>query len=102
MAVVTMVSLPTPPTTTPAILALIALALSLPWTMLRPQGGRCTMTRLICHHQGCCHWCHLCLHSRDAGVKEDGHADRQGQNANIHGWEEVGHCYVLGELKLVI
>jgi hypothetical protein len=51
MAAATMVSLPPPPTTMTAILALIALALALPWTRIGQQGGGRAMMCLIC----CCH-----------------------------------------------
>jgi hypothetical protein len=94
MAAATMASLPMPPTTTTAILALIALAL--PWTRIGRRGGGRADTRLICRRQGCCHWCHLCLHSRDDGTTEDGRGDRRGRNADIHGREEVGHHDPIG------
>jgi hypothetical protein len=96
MAVATMESLPMPPTTTTIILALIALALALPWTRIGWQGRGRTMMHLICRCHSCCCWCHLCLHSRDYGAKEDGCGDRQGRNANIHGQEEVGHNDPIG------
>jgi hypothetical protein len=79
-----------------AILALITLALALSWTRIGRQGGGRTVTRLIncCH--GCCHWRHLCLHSRDDGTKDDGRSNRQGRNPNIHGREEVGNHDPIG------
>jgi hypothetical protein len=93
MALAIMASLsPSPPTTT-AILTLIALALALalPWTRIGWRGGgRAVMHLIHCCH-GCCWWRHLCLHSQDNGTKDDSCGDRQGCNANIHGWEEVGH-----------
>jgi hypothetical protein len=52
--------------------------------------------RLICCCYGCCCWCHLCLHSRDNGAKEDSHVNRRGPNANIHGRKEVGHHDLIG------
>jgi hypothetical protein len=60
MAAATMASLPPPTTTTTAILALITLALALPWTRIRRQGGGHTVMRLI----RCCHanlWLHVPL-----------------------------------------
>jgi hypothetical protein len=96
MAVATMVSLPSPPTTMTAILSLIPLALALPWTRIGWRGGGHAVTRLI----HCCHGRrrrrHLCLHSRDDGAKEDGRGDRQGCNTNIHSREEVGHHDPIG------
>ncbi len=47
-----------------------------------------------CH--GCRHWCHLCLHSRDNGAKEESRSDRRGRNADIHSQEEVGHHNPIG------
>ncbi len=46
--------------TTTAILALITLALALPWTRIGRQAGGCSVMRLICH----CHanpWLHVPL-----------------------------------------
>jgi hypothetical protein len=74
-----------------AILALIALALALPWTRIGWQGGGRALIHLICCCHGHCHWCHLCLHLQDDGGKDDGRNNRQGCTANIQGWEEVGH-----------
>ncbi len=54
------------------------------------------MTRLIRIHHGHRRWCHLCLHSRDDGAKEDGRDDRRGRNADIHSREEVGHHDPIG------
>jgi hypothetical protein len=51
MAVATMASSPPPPMMTTAILALIALALALPWTRIRRRGGGRAMNHLI----HCCH-----------------------------------------------
>jgi hypothetical protein len=70
MAAAMMASLPTPPTTMTAILALIALAL--PQTRIERQGGGRAAMHLIRRCHGCRHWCHLSLHSRDDGAKEDG------------------------------
>jgi hypothetical protein len=84
------------PTTTTAILALIALALALPQTRIGRPGGGHAVTHLIRRCHGRRHWCHLCLHSQDNGTKEDGRGDRQGRNANIHGGEEVGHHDPIG------
>jgi hypothetical protein len=54
------------------------------------------VTRLIRIHHGHRRWCHLCLHSRDDGAKEDGRDDRRGRNADIHSREEVGHHDPIG------
>jgi hypothetical protein len=81
---------------TTAILALIALALALPWTRIGQCGeGRAVMHLIYCCH-GCCCWRHLCPHSRDDGAKDNGHSKRRCRNANIHGWEEVGHHNLIG------
>jgi hypothetical protein len=78
------------------ILALIALALALPWTRIRWQGGGGVVMHLILHRHGHCCWRHLCLHLRDDGAKDNGCGDRRGRNANIHSWEEVGHQDPIG------
>jgi hypothetical protein len=60
MAAAMMVSLPPPPTTMTAILALIALTLALPWTSIGRQGGGHVVMHLIC----CRHakpWLHVPL-----------------------------------------
>ncbi len=96
MTAATMASLPPPPMTTTTTLALIALALALPWTRIGRQGGGCAMMRHICRCHGCCPWCHLCLHSRDDSAKDNGRGNRQGRHANTRGLEEVGHHDPIG------
>jgi hypothetical protein len=91
MAASTIVSLPPPPMTTTATLTLIALTLALPRTRIgRRDGGR-AVTHLIRRRHGCCWWRHLCLHSWNAGAKDDGRGNRRGRQPNIRSWEEVGH-----------
>jgi hypothetical protein len=96
MVVAIMVSLPPPPMTTNATLALIALALALPWTRIGQQSGGCAVMHLICRCHSLCHWRHLCLHLPDDGAKDDGCGNRQGRHANIRGQEEVGHQDPIG------
>jgi hypothetical protein len=86
-----MASLPQPAKMTNATCTLIALALTLPWTRIRWQGGGCAVTRLVHYCHGCCHWRHLCLHSWDYGTMDNGCGTRQCRHANIRGREEVGH-----------
>ncbi len=94
MALGTMVSLPMPPTTMTAILPLIALAL--PRTRIGMRGRGRTVMCLIHRCHGHCRWCHLCLHSRNDGAKEEGRGNRQGHNTDIHGREEVEHHNPIG------
>ncbi len=91
MAAVMMAYLLLPPTTTTATLVLIPLPLAHPWTKIRGQGGGRAVLHLIrcCH--GHCHWCHLCLHLKDNGAKDNGYGDRLSRHPNIHGQEEVRH-----------
>jgi hypothetical protein len=70
-------------TATLALIAL-ALALALPWTRIRRQGGGPAMKHLIlCHNGSCPCRHHLCLHLHDGGTKDKGHGNRQGPQANI-------------------
>jgi hypothetical protein len=91
-----MESLPPPPITMAATLALIALALALPWARIGWQGGGRTMMRLFCCSHGLCCWHHLCLRLQDDVTKVDSHGNRQGLHANIRGQEEVGHYNPIG------
>jgi hypothetical protein len=96
MAAAMMASLPPPSTTMPTTLALIALALALPWTRIGRWGGGPAMMHLFhCHHgRHCC--CQLSLHLRVDGAKEDCHGDRRGCHTNIHDQEEVGQHDPIG------
>jgi hypothetical protein len=96
MVAATMASLPLPPMTATVTLALIILALALPWTRIGRQGGGRTVTCLICCCHSHCHWCHLCLHLWDAGTKDDSHCSRQGHHTNFHGQEDVEHHNPIG------
>jgi hypothetical protein len=99
MAAATMASSPPPLTITAAILALIALialALALPWTRIEQRGGGRAVTRLIHQRHDHHHSCHLCLHSQNDGIKEDGRGNRHSRNTDIHGQEEVGHHNPIG------
>jgi hypothetical protein len=77
-------------------LVLIALTLALPQTRIGQRVRGRTMMHLICCHHGCCHWCHLCLHLREDGAKDDSRGDRRGRHANIWGQKEVGHHDPIG------
>jgi hypothetical protein len=84
----------------PATLALITLALTLPWTMIGRWGGGGTMTHLICCRHSRHRWRHLCLHSQDDSTKDNGRSDRQGRHANTRSQEEVGHHDPIGVEQL--
>ncbi len=60
------------------------------------RGGGRAVTRLIRCRHGCHRWCHIYLHSRDDGAKEDDCGNRQGRNTDIHSREDVGHNNPIG------
>jgi hypothetical protein len=68
----------------------------LSWTRIGQRGGGCAVMHLICCCHGCHSWCHLCLHLRDDGAKDNSHSNRQGCNPNIHGQAEMGHHDPIG------